>query len=90
VGLFSRCRAFGDRALPGVAAIGYTKLRSGRSCLPKAMDGKVLVALSDMHLGSQLGDRWLAARIARVKVQRPDLVVLLGDIFEGHGPLKIG
>jgi predicted MPP superfamily phosphohydrolase len=54
------------------------------------MDGKVLVALSDMHLGSQLGDRWLAARIARVKVQRPDLVVLLGDIFEGHGPLKIG
>jgi predicted MPP superfamily phosphohydrolase len=54
--------------------------------LPKAMDGTVLVALSDMHLGSQLGDRWLAARIAQVKAQRPDLVLLLGDIFEGHGP----
>ncbi len=54
--------------------------------LPDAMDGTVLVALSDMHLGSQLGERWLAARIAQVKAQRPDLVALLGDIFEGHGP----
>jgi predicted MPP superfamily phosphohydrolase len=56
--------------------------------LPEAMDGTVLVALSDMHLGSQLGERWLAARIAQVNAQRPDLVVLLGDIFEGHGPPK--
>ena len=54
--------------------------------LADAMDGTVLVALSDMHLGSQLGKRWLAARIEQVKEQRPDLVVLLGDIFEGHGP----
>jgi len=54
--------------------------------LPAAMDGTVLVALSDMHLGSQIGERWLTARIAQVKALRPDLVVLLGDIFEGHGP----
>jgi len=54
--------------------------------LPKVMDGTVLVALSDLHLGSQLGERWLAYRIAQVNAQRPDLVVLLGDIFEGHGP----
>ncbi len=54
--------------------------------LPDAMDGTVLVVLSDMHLGSQLSERWLAARIAQVKEQRPNLVVLLGDIFEGHGP----
>ena len=54
--------------------------------LPDAMDGTVLVALSDMHLGSQLGNRWLAGRIAQVQAQNPDLVVLLGDIFEGHGP----
>jgi predicted MPP superfamily phosphohydrolase len=53
--------------------------------LPRALDGTVLVALSDMHLGSQLGDRWLAARVAQVNGLKPDLVVLLGDIFEGHG-----
>jgi hypothetical protein len=53
--------------------------------LPDEMDGAVLVAMSDLHLGSQLGERWLADRVAEVKAQRPDLVVLLGDIFEGHG-----
>lgn len=52
--------------------------------LPDEMDGTVIVAMSDLHLGSQLGERWLADRIAEVKAQRPDLVVLLGDIFEGH------
>ena len=52
---------------------------------PDAADGTVLVALSDMHLGSQFGERWLAARIAQVNAQQPDLVVLIGDIFEGHG-----
>jgi predicted MPP superfamily phosphohydrolase len=54
--------------------------------LPKTMDRTVLVALSDMHLGSLLGKDWLTARIAQVKAQQPDIVVLLGDIFEGHGP----
>ena len=33
--------------------------------LPNAMDTMVLVALSDMHLGSLLGKDWLTARIAR-------------------------
>lgn len=61
----------------------YEVILSG---LPDAMDGTVIVALSDMHLGSQIGERWLAARIAQVKAQQPDIVVLLGDIFEGHGP----
>lgn len=56
------------------------------SGLPGEMDGTVLVALSDMHIGTQLGRRWTAARVAQVNALKPDLVVLLGDIFEGHGP----
>ena len=55
------------------------------SGLPGEMDGTVVVALSDLHLGSLLGERWLVDRVAQVQAQRPDLVVLLGDIFEGHG-----
>lgn len=54
--------------------------------LSREMDGTVLVAMSDLHLGSLLGKRWLEARVAQVKALRPDLVVLLGDIFEGHVP----
>jgi len=55
------------------------------SGLPGEMDGTVVVALSDLHLGSLLGERWLVDRVAQVQAQRPDLVVLLGDILEGHG-----
>jgi predicted MPP superfamily phosphohydrolase len=53
--------------------------------LPAERDGTVLVALSDLHLGTLLDGAWLAARIAQVQAERPDLVVLLGDLFEGHG-----
>lgn len=53
--------------------------------LPAALDGTVLVALSDLHLGSLLDGEWLAARIAQVAAEKPDIVVLLGDLVEGHG-----
>ncbi len=53
--------------------------------LSAARDGTVLVALSDLHLGSLLGPRWLAGRVAQVRAERPDVVVLLGDLLEGHG-----
>jgi predicted MPP superfamily phosphohydrolase len=56
--------------------------------LPHEMDKTVLVAMSDLHLGSLIGKRWLAARAAQVREQRPDLVVFLGDLFEGHGQLE--
>ncbi|HEY0665910.1 MAG TPA: metallophosphoesterase [Gallionella sp.] len=53
--------------------------------LPAELDGTVIVALSDLHLGAVLGERWLAARVEQVGAERPDIVVLLGDVFEGHG-----
>jgi hypothetical protein len=53
--------------------------------LPRSMDGTVIVAMSDLHVGNLLGKEWLEARIRQVQAQKPDLVVLLGDIFEGHG-----
>lgn len=53
--------------------------------LPQALDGTVLVAVSDAHLGSQLGAAWFSARLGEIEALRPDLVVFLGDMFEGHG-----
>ncbi len=54
------------------------------SGLPSEMDGTVIVAMSDLHVGALISRQWLEARIAQVEAQQPDLVVLLGDIFEGH------
>jgi len=53
--------------------------------LPYEMENTIITAISDLHLGSQLGESWLKALIAKIQDQRPDLIVLLGDIFEGHG-----
>lgn len=56
--------------------------------LPEALDGTVVVALSDLHLGRLLDGDWLAARVAQVAAEKPDLVALLGDLVEGHAPAK--
>ena len=53
--------------------------------LSDANDGTVVVVASDFHLGTVLGAQWLSARIDQINAQRPDLVVLAGDIVEGHG-----
>lgn len=53
--------------------------------LARTSDGTVLVVASDFHLGALLGERWLAARIEQINAQKPDLVILAGDIVEGHG-----
>ncbi len=54
--------------------------------LPRQYDGLVLVALSDLHVGTFLDEKWLEARVAQVNTLRPDVVVLLGDLFEGDSP----
>jgi predicted MPP superfamily phosphohydrolase len=51
--------------------------------LPRERDGLVLVHLSDLHLGSLLGRRWLAERMRQVDSLRPDLLVITGDVLDG-------
>jgi predicted MPP superfamily phosphohydrolase len=52
--------------------------------LPPKLDGTVLIGLSDLHLGSFRNEQWLRKRVAQVQAQHPDIIVLLGDIFEGY------
>ncbi len=51
--------------------------------LPPALDGKVLVQLSDMHLGDMLGRRWLQDRVRQVEALHPDVLVITGDLIDG-------
>jgi len=53
--------------------------------LPEQMNGTVIVVVSDLHLCPQFGKGWLESRLALAKEQKPDIIVLLGDIFEGRG-----
>ena len=52
--------------------------------LPKELDGTVIVAVSDLHLGSRTDEKWLSSCVGQIESERPDLIFLLGDIFEGH------
>ena len=51
--------------------------------LPREADGTVLVVASDMHLGALLGRGWASERAAQFESLRPDILLLVGDIFEG-------
>jgi predicted MPP superfamily phosphohydrolase len=52
--------------------------------LPKELDGTVIVAISDLHLGSRTDEKWLSSCVGQIESERPDLIFLLGDIFEGN------
>jgi predicted MPP superfamily phosphohydrolase len=51
--------------------------------LPPELDGTVVVALSDLHIGSPTMEGWTGRLIDRVNGMRPDLVALVGDIVDG-------
>ncbi len=53
--------------------------------LPAELDGTVMAVLADLHVGRPFGKEWLEGRIDQVLAEQPDLIVLLGDLFEGHG-----
>ena len=52
--------------------------------LPPGRDGLVLVAVSDLHLGTLLGRRWLSRVINQVHSLSPDIVVVVGDLIDGN------
>ncbi|MFW5739724.1 MAG: metallophosphoesterase, partial [Myxococcota bacterium] len=52
--------------------------------LPAALDGTVLVALSDAHVERRADGVWLSECMTQVRELSPDIVVFVGDMFDGH------
>ena len=50
--------------------------------LPRDLDGIVMVALSDTHLGAQRRAAWLGKRVDQINRLDPAVVVMLGDQVE--------
>ena len=51
-------------------------------------EGLRVVQLSDVHLGTFLGARWLEQRLVQVDALRPDLIVITGDLVEQDAALS--
>lgn len=64
------------------AVVSYEVFLPG---LPRSLDGAVVAAVSDAHIGGIHGEAWFAERMAQVRDLHPKMVFFLGDIFEGHG-----
>ena len=72
-----------------LAAIGFvqgfrppvvTEHQVWLASLPKECDGLVLVAISDLHLGSLIGEQWTRRLVRRVDGLKPDVVAVVGDL----------
>lgn len=51
--------------------------------LPASLDGTTIAVMTDLHVGEMMvGSEWLAARVDQVLALEPDLIVLVGDLFE--------
>jgi predicted MPP superfamily phosphohydrolase len=51
--------------------------------LPKALDGFRIAQLSDVHIGSLLGARFMRDLVEQTNAMKPDLVVITGDLVDG-------
>ena len=85
LGAGGRGGAGGRRAGPGAAPAGRRRLRGHASPgSPPERDGTVLVELSDLHLGTLIGEAWMARLVDRVDAMKPDLIVVDGDLIDGN------
>ena len=59
------------------------------SALPDGRTELRIVQLSDLHLGTLLGEVWLGRRVDEVNALAPDLVVVTGDLVDSEvGPVE--
>jgi predicted MPP superfamily phosphohydrolase len=52
--------------------------------LPAERDGTRLLLISDLHLGTILGERWLSELVDRIDALHPDAVFVVGDLVDGN------
>ncbi|HEX5104943.1 MAG TPA: metallophosphoesterase [Pirellulaceae bacterium] len=58
--------------------------------LPPALDGLSIAHLSDLHMTGHLGPEFYEVIVEETNAQKPDLIVLTGDILEKKRCLKWG
>lgn len=70
----------------GLRAPNVTRYTVTLESLPSQLDGITIVAVSDLHLGTLINSAWLGQRVQQIEELSPDMVVLVGDIFDISGP----
>lgn len=58
--------------------------------LPSERDRTTILVASDFHVGPVLDAGWLSERVNQIQALHPDVIVLLGDLFDGQNPPPAG
>lgn len=74
--------AFGWGTFVGRHAFEVVRVAIRVDGLPKALDGYTIAQVSDLHVGSFVGERELTEGLSLVRRLRPDLVVATGDLVD--------
>ncbi|MES1168664.1 MAG: metallophosphoesterase, partial [Oleiharenicola lentus] len=69
--------------------VEYVRLRLPIKGLPEKLEGRLLVQLSDIHVGAQVDPDYLAGVFKAVTRLQPDIVVYTGDFISYAGPATI-
>lgn len=64
----------------------YVRLRLPIRNLPRPLEGRSLVQLSDIHVGDRVSSGYLAGVFAAVTQMNPDIVAYTGDFISYAGP----
>lgn len=67
----------------------YVRRAMPIAALPKGLEGKTLVQLSDIHVGNQVDAEYLKGVFAKVTALQPDLVAYTGDFVSHRGPATL-
>jgi uncharacterized protein len=51
--------------------------------LPVERDGLVMAVITDTHLGTLIGPRWMERVVGRIGEMHPDIIAVVGDLMEG-------
>jgi len=68
------------------SGLGQVRVRDVRvelTRLPSALDGFVIVQLSDVHVGPTIGKAFIEHLVERCNALEPDAVVITGDLVDG-------
>lgn len=84
--------AFGWGMIRGRHAFEVEDVLAPVPGLPRVLDGYTIAQISDLHVGTFVGERELAEGLSRVDGLRPDLLVVTGDLIDfdpGRTPLLV-
>lgn len=67
----------------GLGEVDVKEVEVSLERLPKQLSGTSIVQLTDVHIGSLIGKRFVSQVVEKTNSLRPDVVVITGDLVDG-------